>query len=168
MDDVDCSGTYRKLEGSDAAMPCLGALKDREQRGTLVSRDSGGEIRCSLPAWACGRGLRGRIGGGLFMSWGLSCQAHVGMQYTANAALIENLVPDKATAEPFTFQLLSGLTSQYSDTQNHLLALPADVRRFSDPQPFVNGRRRRSARFHAYCRLPRVGLSKPAPHDSPS
>lgn len=56
-------------------MPCLGALNEREQRGTFVSRESGGEMRCSLLAWARVRGLRGRIGGGLFMSWGLSCQA---------------------------------------------------------------------------------------------
>lgn len=76
---IELSGTYLKLEGSDEAMSFLGALNERERHGTLVSRESGGERPCSVPE-ASGCGLLGRIGGGLFMSQWLSCQAHSGTE----------------------------------------------------------------------------------------
>lgn len=69
------SGTCFKLGGSDDAISFLGALNESERHGTLVSSESGGERPGSVPE-ASGCGLRGKIGGGLFMSRWLSCQAH--------------------------------------------------------------------------------------------
>lgn len=58
------------------------------------------------------------------MSWGLSCQAHVGTQRIANAASIKDLVSGKATAQPLTGESKRYLTDTHNARTHTITCCP--------------------------------------------